>query len=373
MALFALQGLVPRLYGDVPHDWNAWYHDLAPAVIGYSLWWAMAPVLATLLAAARAREREHGRGLAIGWFALGAVPLAVLHQAVLLALYLPKFVWANGMTVAEVVDFGVGRLGPASVASLIELLVISAIFAGLEFQRHAREQERRLAELQGALDGARLRALRSQLHPHFLFNALHTVAALMGKNPKGQRVLGRLGELLRTMLANEGVQWVPLTDELRYLRAYLDIEEVRFEDRLRVTYEIDPACLDEEVPFLVLQPLVENAIKHGFRDRTGPGHLRIEARHQDGALLLVIEDDGEGCDLDPVAEDAGLGLENVRRRIALAYERGARLELDSTPGEGFRARLRLPGAERIRSAGRGRSMTEVRMDDGTPGEEVPVG
>lgn len=342
MSLFALQGLVPRLYGDAPHDWNAWYHDLAPAVIGYSLWWAMAPLVATLLVAARGRIREHGRGVGVVWFALGAVPLAVLHQAVLLTLYLPKFVWANGMTVTEVVAFGVVRLGPASVASLIELLVISAIFAGLEFQRHAREQERRLTELQGALDGARLRALRSQLHPHFLFNALHTVAALMGKNPKGQRVLGRLGELLRTMLEHEGVQWVPISEELRYLRAYLDIEEVRFEDRLRVDYDLDPGCLDETVPFLVLQPLVENAIKHGFRDRPGPGRIAIRVGGDGSNVVLEIDDDGDGCDLSTLSGETGLGLENVRRRIALAYEGDARLDLEAAPGEGFRARLVLP-------------------------------
>ncbi len=212
---------------------------------------------------------------------------------------------------------------------------------GLEYYRRYREREVRAIELEKLLAQARLQALRSQLNPHFLFNTLNSISSLMHKDvDAADRMLVRLSELLRLALGNVETQEVPLRDELEFLRRYLEIEQIRFGPRLEVGFNTPDDTLDLPVPNLLLQPLVENAIKHGIAPRKQPGRIEITA-HRDGKeLLLAVLDNGTGGSQG--TRGAGVGLANTQARLDHLY--GSRHGFESGPQEsgGFAVRIRLP-------------------------------
>lgn len=191
-----------------------------------------------------------------------------------------------------------------------------------QYYRESRERQLRAAQLETQLTQARLQALEMQLHPHFLFNALNTIAQLVrtGKNAQAVRVVSGLGELLRRALDSAGVHLVPLKQELEFVRRYLEIEEIRFGDRLRIEMCIEPDTEDAQVPYLILQPLVENAIQHGLARRAAPGHLRIDAERRGGRLHLSVRDDGAGLprSFQPDTSN-GVGLTTTAERLQRLY------------------------------------------------------
>ncbi len=181
---------------------------------------------------------------------------------------------------------------------------------------------RRLAAreaLRSALFEAKLSALQAQLQPHFLFNALNSLLPLVGSEPeRARRMIVRLGDLLRASLLAETTQLVTLERELALLDEYLDIERMRFRDCIQIDIEADAAARSAQVPSFLLQPLVENAIKHGADPQTGRVRIRIEARTGEDSLSLTIRDDGPGI-RGPGAGERGIGLTNIRRRLDMLY------------------------------------------------------
>ncbi len=182
------------------------------------------------------------------------------------------------------------------------------------------------SKLQTQLVQAQLHALKMQLHPHFLFNTLHTIGELVHEDPAlAERTIARLGELLRLFLANSTVHEVALREELRVLDLYLEIERTRFEGRLTVTYDVPGNLLDETVPSLILQPLVENAIRHGLAKSAKPGQIRICAERSGGSLQLRVVDNGSGIAKEHVPGKVGMGLGITRGRLESLY--GTRFSL----------------------------------------------
>jgi len=231
-----------------------------------------------------------------------------------------------------------GRFGP-----LNQLMIYGAVLAaGLAREYFLREQQRRResAELEAQLAHARLDALRMQLNPHFLFNTLHAVSALVERDPSGVRkMIARLSELLRHTLDTRGADEVPLRDELAFLQRYLDIMAVRFQGKLRVaTTIVDDEVLGVKVPNFILQPLVENALEHGVSRATGEADIEIRARRDGGQLVVSIHDHGPG--LESMAEN--VGLTNTRARLAGLYGDAASVSMRSEPEGGAAAELRLP-------------------------------
>ena len=224
-------------------------------------------------------------------------------------------------------------------SSLLEFGIIVGIFIAIGYYRKFRDK-------QNELNNAQLNALRMQLHPHFLFNTLHTISSLMGKNDEGQRVISRLGHLLRSMLEQNQKHTITLENELEYIRSYLDIEEVRFHDRLKVEYEIDQDSRQAMVPNLILQPLVENAIKHGFSKKADAGRIRISSKIDANQLELRVEDDGNGTGQSEESSarviGQGIGISNVRERLKKMYGEHFKLDLFSPNGHGFVSQVRLP-------------------------------
>ncbi|HUE31089.1 MAG TPA: sensor histidine kinase [Verrucomicrobiae bacterium] len=203
-------------------------------------------------------------------------------------------------------------------------------------------RERELVELAAT---AQLAALRAQINPHFLFNSLNSIAQLIRADPdRAEACVERLAEMFRYVLRHREQDFVLLADELEMARAYLDIECARFGDRLRVETRVDPPTLHHPIPNLTLQPLVENAVKHGLSRKRGGGTVRIEAILTDGCLELSIGDDGLGMPaaaLERVYE-RGIGLRNLRDRLERLYGPAHLPEITSAPGAGTRVRLRLP-------------------------------
>jgi two-component system LytT family sensor kinase len=191
-----------------------------------------------------------------------------------------------------------------------------------------------------------LQALKMQLHPHFLFNALHSISALVHSDPDAaDKMIARLGDFLRLTLDSAAAQEVPLRQELEFLNCYLDIERTRFRDRLTTEIHADPQVLDCRVPNLILQPIVENAIRHGVSQRAAHGHVEVRAARAGQALRLEVRDNGrglpEGADAGR-AKQGGVGLANTRARLQQLYGGDYRFELQNAPAGGAVVTLELP-------------------------------
>ena len=205
-----------------------------------------------------------------------------------------------------------------------------------------RAREADAAHLEAQLADARLSALRMQLNPHFLFNTLHAVSALVERDPAGVRtMIARLSALLRRVLDGGDRHEVPLRDELALVRDYLAIQRVRLGDRLDVVETLADDTLDALVPTLVLQPLVENAVQHGIAVSEGPGRLGLVARREGGRLVLEVQDSGPGPS-HARPETGGVGLRNTRERLAALYGADATFALERGAEGGAVARVALP-------------------------------
>lgn len=215
--------------------------------------------------------------------------------------------------------------------------------AAIRWHEAWRAEAVRAARLTSDLAQAQLAALRAQLHPHFLFNALNAVVALVGEDPAAaRRVTVRLAALLRATLAATERTTLPLREELELTGRYLEIEQVRFGERLVVDWAVDPGLLDVHVPAFVLQPLVENALVHAVAPRSGGGRVSITAARAGEGLHLMVCDDGPGPREHAPTAGSGTGLRNLRDRLARLHGARAALVLEAVPGGGARVRVTLP-------------------------------
>ncbi|AGP37725.1 hypothetical protein SCE1572_26545 [Sorangium cellulosum So0157-2] len=230
----------------------------------------------------------------------------------------------------------------------IELLIYWGILAmvhAADYHRKYRERAVAAAQLETKLAQAELQALKMQLHPHFLFNTLHAIAVLVRKQETqaSVRMITGLSELLRMALESAGKQIVPLKQELDFLDRYLEIEKTRFQDRLTVRKEVAPEALDAEIPNLILQPIVENAIRHGIAPRASSGSVTIAARREDHRLVVEVTDDGRGLRKGWAGEASeGTGLGNVRARLRQLYPGDHRLAVARRPEGGVLVTVAVP-------------------------------
>jgi sensor histidine kinase YesM len=292
----------------------------------------------------------------------------VILAAVPVASSTRKAAWISALVVAEYALIIVGFVVSGALTMVVspvaastsaavswldegaKLLLLVCAGAVATYAAHWQERlSRRFSEaaleseqLQARLDQARLQALRLQLQPHFLFNTLNTITALVHRDPPtAERMVNGLSELLRVSLGTAGEQEVRLDRELEVLRHYLDIQLVRFPDRLSVRFEIDPAARDAMVPSLLLQPLVENAIKHGITPRVAAGSLHIAVLRQHETLFVEVSDDGVGTRASPPLVE-GVGLGNARARLASLYGAQHRFEAGPIAAGGFAVRIQIP-------------------------------
>ncbi len=203
----------------------------------------------------------------------------------------------------------------------------------------------RARALEDVAASAQLAALRAQIHPHFFFNSLNSIAQLIRSDPdQAERCVERLAEVFRYLFSRSGAEFVPLEEELRFAHAYLEIEKARFGEDLTVEWDIAPAARHHLVPSLILQPLVENAVKHGISKKLEGGALTVRARVDHGQLFIEVADTGVGFDPLQPENGSGLGLRSVRDRLARLYGADWQPEIESSPGTGTIIRLRVPVA-----------------------------
>lgn len=239
-------------------------------------------------------------------------------------------------SVFRAVDFGV-----------LHYLILIVCHHAVEYYRKYEDGRLRSSQLEAKLATAQLQALKMQLHPHFLFNTLHSISELVHDNPaRAESMIVRLSDFLRLTLDHVGVPEVPVAEEIDFLRRYLEIEQMRFEDRLTVEWDIDSSVLSVRVPNLILQPIVENALKHGLSRNTNPGVLRISCRQEEGKLAMKVFDNGPGPQRtteslqEPVRE--GVGLNNTRSRLERLYGGDHHIAFRRGPEGGFEVSIRIP-------------------------------
>jgi hypothetical protein len=323
--------------GGQPNTFVLWRPILATQAAFWITWSLWAGALVALVR--RLVDRPPSRAAGIS----ALVALAVLPPILLPLVYAPVH-WLTFQGDASLHQ----AYGHMTAHDLLTNVLLSATIVGVVYGYLSRERNRRLAieatRLSEQLTRAQLDTLRAQLNPHFLFNALNSVAVLArrGKTAEVERMVTLLSDLLRHSLESSRSQLVTLRVELDALRHYLDIEQVRFGERLAATVDVPDELLDRSVPSFLLQPLVENAIRHGFTDAQHVLHVSIRARASSDELTLVVSDDGAGIARRDGAAN-GLGLGNTRSRLEGLYDGKASISLSpSANGAGTTVLVRLP-------------------------------
>ena len=222
------------------------------------------------------------------------------------------------------------------------ILLLSHAF---NYYNSYRKNELKASQLRTQLVQSQLEALKMQIHPHFLFNTLHSISALLSRDTEAARkMITRLGDFLRLTLENSGSMEVTLQQEIEFLNGYLEIERIRFQDRLTTDIRVDPEVLDVHVPNLILQPIVENAMRHAI-GHSASGRVEVVAAPRNGVVRIEVKDNGPGIDADRLLEGPrgrGLGLANTRARLAGMYGEAARFELLNDPAGGLTVALEIP-------------------------------
>jgi signal transduction histidine kinase len=308
----------------------------------YEATWNLAPpMLLGLLALPWLRLLQ--RRFPLGWpkllaHTLAAIVFAMLWQAIDFALALWLFGPDHARATLE------QRVLWLTIWAVVVYTALVLGFGGALNARRAHAAALTAAQAEAALVRAELAAISGKLNPHFLFNTLNSVSTLIRINPEQARaMIMRLSRIMRGRLRNQE-HFAPLRDELAFIEDYLSIELVRFGDKLRVVKHIDPATLDMLIPSMLLQPLIENSIRHGLSSKVDGGAITIQTTHGNGRLSIAVEDDGVGI---PEAELAGIfnkgiGVSNVKERLKVLYNQNYRMLIDSQPGRGTRIEIEVP-------------------------------
>jgi sensor histidine kinase YesM len=309
--------------------------QLVPGELVFTYAWAL---LTPLVMFAAKRFPVWGRQRALNW----AVQLAAMIGFVLVHVGLFSITMAaldDGVTLSSLPQFFGQSLLSLTVLDALVFCVIVIIHHAVVYYRVSKDRALRAAQLETRLAQAQLQMLRMQLQPHFLFNTLHSISALMHKDvQRADSMVAALSDLLRMSLQNIGAQEVPLQSELDFLQRYMEIMSIRFGDRLHVTLDVDPDTRDARVPNLFLQPLVENSFRHGFGDM-GQGSIAISVRRDGDMLRCDVIDDGRGL---RAGHKEGVGLASTRQRLAHLYGDRHAFALRGAPGEGVRVSMAIP-------------------------------
>jgi len=271
-----------------------------------------------------------------------------LSLAIMGGYYLSRIAFLVAQQGEPLADFWLIAWNNFFGRNLIDVLFYWAILGGgytFEIYRKYKNEQIKGAQLESRLVQSELSALKQQLHPHFLFNTMNTIAVLVRekRNDEAISLLSKLSTLLRISLDSSRIEEVTVRQEMDFLERYIDIQKIRFEDRLTVRTNITAEALEARIPNLLLQPLVENAILHGVAPKNGPGQVVVSGKVSGGRLHLEVSDDGMGIDDARVSRSReGIGLSNTRERLSKIYGSGSQLVLKSEPGKGTSVCIVLP-------------------------------
>jgi two-component system, LytTR family, sensor kinase len=319
-------------------------------ILNLTLWYVPAALIGPIFRMAARFRLDSDRWLrAIAIHAGAAVAFSIIHVAAMLAVRVVLWPDMLQMPAARWVSYAQDQYLRNLDWSLVTYALVVGLSYALGYYRESQARALKEAYLESSLMEARLKTLEAELHPHFLFNTLHAISTLVHTDPESaDRMISRLSDLLRLTFDRSGAAGVPLKEELEFLQKYLEIEQIRFQDRLSVKFDIDPETLDTEVPRMILQPLVENAIKHGIGPRSGQGLVQISARKQDDKIWIEVRDNGVGLSRNArVRFNNGVGLSNTRARLECLY--GAEQRLDFAEGDsGLSVQMLIPSLRQVR-------------------------
>jgi signal transduction histidine kinase len=311
------------------------------------VYWYVPALVAPVIVAIATRYRV-GRApwaTVISVHAAGAIAYALFHEAVMLGTH--PLIFPNGAVSHAFLTGNWSPIVRESLQQLDWLFMTYLFFVGLAhalaYRRESEAQELNSAQLRTRLVEAQLQSLQRQLHPHFLFNTLAAISGLMRSNIEAaDRMVDQLGDLLRMTLHSSGAQQVPLKDDLDVLQKYLEIEQTRFGGRLEIRMDIEPETFDALVPNLLLQPLVENAVRHGVAPHARPGWIAIRAARAASRLIVDVTDSGDGVPPERLQQlNHGVGLSNTRARLDHLYGTDCLLMFTNLP-DGFRVTVGVP-------------------------------
>jgi two-component system, LytTR family, sensor kinase len=330
---FGTQAMIYAAYSPT----QQWQRPMLSALADWYIWAIFAPVILALgrrFPLTQGHRRRSLPVLVVAGFAITLLKIAARSAAGQLIPGLPTMP-LQGMLLSQF---------HLNLATFWAILGIGSAF---RYYRQLRERELQTSQLEARLAEARLQVLQMQLQPHFLFNTLHTISAFVqeGEIEIADRMIARLGDLLRLALDTAHTQEVSLRQELEFLQRYLDIQQLRFQERLLVHIDVPEDALDGRVPSLVLQPLVENAIRHGISGRSDGGTVTLSARRVGAELRMEIRDDGIGFDPDQRRGEDGVGLANTRARLEQLYGAQHRFVVESPATGGVCVSLVIPWLE----------------------------
>ena len=319
-------------------------------ILNLVLWYVPAALVGPIFRMAARFRLDSDRWLrAIAIHAAAAVAFSIIHVAVMLAVRVVLWRDMLEMSAARWVSYAQDQYLRNLDWSLVTYAAVVGLSYALGYYRESQARALKEAHLESSLMEARLKTLEAELHPHFLFNTLHAISTLVHTDPEAaDRMISRLSDLLRLTFDRSGAAGVPLKEELEFLQKYLEIEQIRFQDRLSVKFDIDPETLDTDVPRMILQPLVENAIKHGIGPRSGQGLVQISARKQEDKIWIEVRDNGVGLSRNArVRFNNGVGLSNTRARLECLY--GAEQRLDfAEEDSGLSVQMLIPSLRPVR-------------------------
>jgi len=370
-ALLLIEGLGPWLvewFRTTPGDQLWGRVPFAFVTFAVGLWmrlhlWAL--LLPVVLALFRWADVRAGLKHGLWWMLVIGIPVAGLHVAVERGIFAaapltregiyPNFTTSFDFRAVDPYGIGGWRLAVFLVrrfiADYFTYFIVAALCFAYEHFARSREQEAQAQALQAELAQSQLQALRMQVNPHFLFNTLNAITVLVrgGETAKAGRTLRLLSDMLRATLQGADVQMVPLREEIDLVERYLEIEEIRFEDRLRVEIDVDPDVSEVAVPYLLLQPLVENAVRHGIAPHADAGVVRVAARaastQGQKGVEITVADSGPGFPSAPDAlldESEGVGLSTTKRRLETLYGEAHAFDLGTAAEGGARVTIRIP-------------------------------
>lgn len=307
-----------------------------------SLWILSFPLFQLFL---RVRHKEWPQVLRI--YLPAGIVFGCLHMvtAILVGMCFKRMISGPTMPFIEAFLLNSKRMFPLIISGFLMFWLMIIILSALNYYRRYKGQSLRSAELESRLTQSQLQALKMQLHPHFLFNALNTIA-MMVRREKGEQaveMISGLSDLLRQSLSHRGEQFVPLKEELALLQKYLRIEQVRFQDKLHIQYDIDPESRQVPIPSLLLQPLLENAFKHGISQSMGNTEIQISSQVSGEFLTVAIQNSGPF--LPPgwsLQHQKGIGLRNTQSRLRQLYPDNFRLLVRNAAPTGVLVEIRIP-------------------------------
>jgi signal transduction histidine kinase len=344
-ALGCFSGFQSYYYVSTFTDWPASLPFLLALNLGY--WYSWACLTPAILAVSRwAPLERHTWKRAVLVHVPGVFVATVAHIALTVGAQI-AIVWLVGQEPRDWREEAQRMFFNYFDWEMMTYWAIVGLSHALRYYSEARDRALRESQLETHLVEAQLEALQRQLQPHFLFNTLNTISALMHRNvDAADNMIAKLSDLLRMSLQTVGVQEVPLKQELDFLSKYLEIEQTRFRDRLTVVFDVQPDTLDALVPNLVLQPLVENAIKHGIGPRPTPGQVEIRSRRAGSLLEMEVRDNGVGLSAARLTDfNRGVGLANTRSRLQHLYGSSHRFEFRQPPGGGLSVLIAIPLVE----------------------------